>query len=135
MRRFRPAFAAFLLMMAMSLTTTALSFFVAPVRDELGLGRGSLTVYYSLMTAAGAAAMPGLGQMIQKRGVRPVVAVSALWVSGGFLAFSCSGELWMFYAAGAWIGFFGTACVSLPSATGSMPPSGASSTALPILER
>ena len=113
MRRFRPAFAAFLLMMAMALTTTALSFFVAPVCDELGLGRGSFTVYYSLMTAFGAAAIPLLGQVIQKKGVRLIAGISAAWVSLGFLAFSLADRLWTFYAAGAWIGVFGTACVSL----------------------
>lgn len=113
MRRFRPAFAAFLLMMAMALTTTALSFFVAPVCEELGLGRGTFTVCYSLMTASGAAATLFLGRLIQGRGVGRMVAVSAVWVSAGFLAFSFSSELWMFYAAGAWIGVFGTACVSL----------------------
>lgn len=113
MRRFRPAFAAFLLMMAMALTTTALSFFVAPVCDELALGRGSFTVCYSLMTASGAAATLFLGRLIQGRGVRCIVAAGAVWVSAGFLAFSFSGQLWMFYAAGAWVGVFGTACVSL----------------------
>ena len=113
MREYRPAFAAFLLMMAMALTTTALSFFVEPVCDALGLGRGTFTVYYSLMTASGALAIPVLGQIIQKRGVRIVVAVSAFWVSLGFLAFSVSGRLWMFYAVGACMGIFGTACVSL----------------------
>ena len=112
-REYRPAAAAFLLMMAMALTTTALSFFVVPVCAELGLGRGTFTVYYSLMTASGAASIPVLGQVIQKRGVRFVVAVSAVWVSLGFLAYSISGTLRMFYAAGAWMGFFGTACVSL----------------------
>ncbi|MBQ7099098.1 MAG: MFS transporter [Oscillospiraceae bacterium] len=113
MRRFRPAFAAFLLMMAMALTTTALSFFVAPVCDELGLGRGSFTVNYSLMIASGAAAIPLLGEVAQKKGVRLISGVSAAWVSLGFLAFSLAGSLWAFYAAGAWIGVFGTACVSL----------------------
>ena len=113
MRKFRPAASAFLLMMAMALTTTALSFFVAPVCDELGLGRGSFTVCYSLMTASGAAATLFLGRLIQGRGVRCIVAVGAVWVSAGFLAFSFSGQLWMFYAAGAWMGVFGTACVSL----------------------
>ena len=54
MRQLRPAAAAFLLAMAMALTTTAVSFFVVPVCDELGLGRGEFTVYFSLMTAAGA---------------------------------------------------------------------------------
>ena len=112
-REYRSALAAFLMMMAMALTTTALSFFVVPVCDELGLGRGTFTVYYSLMTASGAVAVPVLGQVIQKRGVRLVAAVSAVWGSLGFLAFSVSGALWMFYAAGAWMGFFGTACVSL----------------------
>ena len=113
MRGYRPAFATFLLMMAMALTTTALSFFVAPVCDELDLGRGSFTVYYSLMTASGAAAIPLLGQAIQKKGVRLIAGVSAAWVSLGFLAFSLAERLWVFYAAGAWIGVFGTACVSL----------------------
>ena len=113
MRRFRPALAAFLLMMSMALTTTALSFFVAPVCDALGLGRGVFTVYYSLMTASGAAASAVLGQIIQKRDVRVVVSISALWVALGFLAFSLAEGLWMFYAAGACMGVFGTACVSM----------------------
>ena len=113
MREYRPAFAAFLLMMAMALTTTALSFFVEPVCDALGIGRGTFTVYYSIMTASGTLAIPVLGQSIGKRGVRVVMAVSSVWVSAGFLAFSLSGTVWMFYIAGGCMGMFGTACVSL----------------------
>ena len=113
LREYRPALAAFLLMMAMSLTTTALSFFVGPVCNALGFGRGSFTIYYSLMTATGAFSIPILGQIISKRGVRGILAVSAFWVAAGLFAFSLSGALWMFYAAGAGLGLFGTACVSL----------------------
>ena len=113
LREYRPALAAFLLMMAMSLTTTALSFFVGPVCNTLGFGRGSFTVYYSLMTAIGAFSIPILGQIINKRGVRGILAVSAFWVAAGLWAFSLSGALWMFYAAGAGLGLFGTSCVSL----------------------
>ena len=113
LREYRPALAAFLLMMAMSLTTTALSFFVGPVCNALGFGRGSFTVYYSLMTATGAFSIPILGQIINKRGIRGILAVSAFWVAAGLCAFSLSGALWMFYAAGAGLGLFGTSCVSL----------------------
>ena len=113
MRQLRPAAAAFLLAMAMALTTTAVSFFVVPVCDELGLGRGEFTVYFSLMTAAGALSVPVLGQIIQIRGVRPIAAVSAVWVAAGFMVFSFSKSLWVFYIAGALIGIFGTACVTL----------------------
>ncbi len=110
---YRPALAAFALMVAMALTTTALSFFVGPVCDDLGLGRGSFTVYYSFLTASGAAAVPVLGQVINKRGVRGIMTVCAFWVSMGLFLFSLSGKLWMFYAAAAVTGIFGTACVSL----------------------
>ena len=113
LRQYRPAGAAFLLAIAMALTTTAVSFFVVPVCEELGLGRGEFTVYFSLMTAAGALSVAVLGQIIQKRGVRPIAAVSAVWVAAGFVVFSFSKSLWVFYVAGGLIGLFGTACVTL----------------------
>lgn len=112
-REYRPSIAAFLLMMAMALTTSALSFFVGPVCDDLGLGRGSFTVYYSIMTATGAAAIPVLGQVINKRGVRGILLLSGIWVAVSLTAFSVSNSLWMFYAAAAFMGLFGTSCVSL----------------------
>ena len=112
-KELRPSIAAFLLMMAMALTTTALSFFIGPVCTELGLGRGSFTIYYSLMTATGAFAIPFLGQNINKKGVRGVLSISAFWIAAGLFGFSLSGSLWMFYAVAAFMGVFGTSCVSL----------------------
>ena len=41
----RPALSAFLLMLTMSLLSTALSFFVVPVCSDLGFGRGSFTIH------------------------------------------------------------------------------------------
>ena len=79
----RPSAAAFLLMIAMSITTTAISFFVTPVCADLGIGRGSFTLYYSLMTAAGAFSTAFLGQYANRKGVRGIVLVSALWCSAG----------------------------------------------------
>lgn len=109
----RPSLAAFLLMVAMATTTSALSFFVTPVCDELGVGRGSFTLYYSLMTATGAISTSFLGQYINKKGVRLPLLISSLWCAGGLMAFSCSNSLWLFYLAGAAIGIFGTSCMNL----------------------
>ncbi len=113
LKQYRPALAAFMLMMSMALTTTALSFFVEPVCAELGFGRGAFTVYYSIITAAGTLASPFLGQFIQRRGVRPVAAVSAVWVAAGLFGFSLCGGLPAFYLTAALTGLFGTACVTL----------------------
>ena len=112
-RKYRPALAAFLCMMAMALTTTGLSFFVGPVCAELGLGRGAFTAYYSVMTFAGTVAAPFLGQFIQRRGVGLVAAVSGIWAAVGLFGFSLCGELWQFYLMGGMTGLFGTACVTL----------------------
>ena len=109
----RPALSAFLLMLTMSLLSTGLSFFVAPVCDDLGFGRGSFTLYYSLMVAAGAVSASFLGTYMNKHGVRGVVLVSGIWCGVGFLGLSFSSSLWMFYLVGAAMGFFGTTCVYL----------------------
>ena len=112
-RNLRPAVAAFFLMITMSLQSTALAFFVEPVCSDLGFGRGSFTLYYSLMVAAGAISTSILGSYMNKHGVRGVILVSAFWVGAGALGLSFSTSLWMFYLTGAAMGFFGSTCVYL----------------------
>ena len=111
--QFRPALSAFLLMLTMSLLSTALSFFVVPVCSDLGFGRGSFTLYYSLMVAAGAVSASFLGTYMNKRGVRGVVLISGIWCGLGFLGLSFSSYLWMFYILGAAMGLLGSTCVYL----------------------
>lgn len=109
----RPAIAAFLLMMAMSLTTTGMSFFVSPVCDELSLGRGSFTIYYSMMLAAGAFSATFLGQYISRKGVKPIVFLAGIWSGAGLFLFSFASQLWMFYVIAAVMGLLATSCMSL----------------------
>lgn len=109
----RPALSAFILMLTMSLLTTALSFFVAPVCEDLGFGRGSFTLYYSLMVAAGAVSASFLGTYMNSHGPRGVIMVSGIWVGLGLMGFSFSTQLWMFYGLGAAMGLFGSTCVYL----------------------
>ena len=88
--QFRPAASAFLLILTMSLISTGLSFFVVPVCAELGFGRGSFTLYYSLMVAAGAVSASFLGTYMNNRGV---VLVSGIWCGLGLLGLSFSSQL------------------------------------------
>lgn len=111
--QFRPAASAFILMLTMSLLTTALSFFVAPVCEDLGFGRGSFTLYYSLMVAAGAVSASFLGTYMNSHGPRGVILVSGFWVGLGLMGFSFSNQLWLFYVLGAAMGLFGSTCVYL----------------------
>ena len=110
---YRPAVAAFLVMMAMALTSSTLSFFLEPVCGDLGVGRGSFSLIFSLMTIAGALTNPVLGRRAGRKGVRGILLVSGLWGCGSLLLFSSAETLWMVYIAGFLLGLFGTSCVSL----------------------
>lgn len=110
---YRPAAAAFLTMMAMSLTSSTLSFFLEPVCSHLDISRGSFSFVFSLMTISGALTNPVLGMRAGKKGVRGILLVCAVWGCGSLLLFSMAQSLWMVYAAGFLMGLFGTNCVAL----------------------
>lgn len=110
---YRPAVAAFMAMMAMALTSSTISFFLEPVCAQLNIGRGSFSLLFSLMTVSGAATNPILGRYAGKKGVRRILAVSALWGGGSLLLFSYAQQLWMVYLAGFLLGLFGSNCLAL----------------------
>lgn len=112
---YRPAAAAFLNMMAMAVTTSTLSFFLEPVCDELGVGRGSMSLIFSLMTISCALSNPLLGQFAGRRGVRGILVVGGIWGCGSLLLFSLADKLWMIYLAAFLLGLFGTNSIGLCS--------------------
>lgn len=112
-KMYRPAAAAFLVMMSMSLTASTISFFQEPVCSYLQVGRGSFSAIFSLMTLSGALTNPFLGQFAGKKGVKPILILSGIWMLASMALFSWAGSLWMVYLAGFLMGAFGTNCVAL----------------------
>ena len=110
---YRPAAAAFLVMMAMSLTSTCMSFFLGPICEHLQVGRGSVSIIFSLMTVTGALMNPVLGQYAGKNGVRNILLVCGLWTCAGMFLFSLANSLWILYAVSFAMGAFATSCVAL----------------------
>ena len=113
LRAYRPAAAAFLVMMAMSLPSTCMSFFLGPICDHLQVGRGSVSIIFSLMTVTGAVMNPVLGQYAGKNGVRNILLVSGLWTGVGFFLLSTANSLLVLYGAAFAMGAFATSCVAL----------------------
>lgn len=111
--KFRPAIAAFLLMIATSTINSALTFLNQPISTELGVGLGTFTLYYSLMVASGAFSLPMVGRLIGKLGIHKVIIISAFWGFLCLILFSLSKNLWMFYAIGIIIGFLSATALNL----------------------
>lgn len=110
---YRPAVAAFLVMMAMALPSSTMSFFLAPICEYLQVGRGQVSLIFSLMTVTGAIANPFMGQYAGKKGVRNILLVAGVWTGLGLLLFSTANNLLVLYGAAFAMGAFSTSCVAL----------------------
>ena len=110
---YRPAAAAFLVIMAMALTSSTMSFFLEPVCESLQISRGSFSLIFSLMSVAGALSNPFIGQYAGKKGVRGILLLTGLWTGGCMILLSAATKLWMLYAVSFSLGLFGSTCLTL----------------------
>ena len=110
---YRPAAAAFLVMMAMALTSSTISFFLEPICENLQISRGSFSLIFSLMSVTGAVANPFVGQYAGKKGVRGILILAGLWTGVCMILLSMVTKLWMLYAVACCMGLFGSTCVGL----------------------
>lgn len=93
-----------LIMIAVSLGTTGLSFFVQPVTEDLGFDRSSFTLYFTFIALVGIISMPIIGRTINRWGSKRLITLGGIWTAIGFLWLSRSSTLISFYAAGMFIG-------------------------------
>ena len=110
---YRPAIAAFLVIMAMALTSSTISFFLEPICESLQISRGSFSLIFSLMSVSGAVVNPFIGQYAGKKGVRGILLVGGLWTGICMVLLSMVTNLWMLYAVAFFMGVFGSTCVAL----------------------
>ena len=112
-QKLRPAAAAFLLMFAMSTTTSGISFLNGPIGETLNVGMGTVTTYYSVMVAVSTLSVPVVGQLLGKLGARRMIGAAALWGAFCMGLFSLCRGMWMFYVCGALMGLLGSTAANL----------------------
>jgi len=110
---YRPAAAAFLVIMAMALTSSTMSFFLEPVCESLQISRGSFSLIFSLMSISGALSNPFVGQYAGKKGVRGILLLTGLWAGGCMVLLSMVTKLWMLYVVAFSLGLFGSTSLTL----------------------
>lgn len=73
--------------------TAAVSVFIDPMIDELGISRSAISTAYLAGTLTGALAMPLVGRMLDRFGVRRVMAVIGLVFAAALCALSLVGSI------------------------------------------
>ena len=113
MQTYRPALAAFLTMMTLSILTTVLGFFQEPICQALDIGRGRFSAIFSLMSITGAVTTPWLGTFLGKHGPRRLLLWGGFWTGCCLMALALVQQLWMLYALGFCMGVFSNNYVAL----------------------
>lgn len=72
--------------------------FLSVVSKDLGVGVGTLTLYFSISAIVMMLALPIAGKMMGKYSVKMLVIVSVIMQGGAFAAFGLLTQVWQFYA-------------------------------------
>lgn len=109
------AVGAFLVMVANAIPLSILSIFTPFITRDLGFDTGSFQIYYSLLAASTALAMPVSGRLITPWGARRLLLLGGVVSTVGLVGLAFSGALWHFYVSGTVLGFgVGLGCMFVP---------------------
>ena len=86
-----------LLAFAVGMLNSSSSMFVKPVCETLGFSRAQFTFYRSIVVLVSSLTMPLFGKIIQRVGVKKVLATGALMLGFVAVGYSLSTNLWQFY--------------------------------------
>lgn len=71
--------------------------FLTPVTEDLGIGMGSLTLYFSISSIVTMISLPLAGKMIAKYNIRMLLVVAVILEAGSFAMFGFMNSVWGWY--------------------------------------
>lgn len=87
--------------------------FLGPVSGDLGVGVGSLSIYFSISSIATMFALPVAGKMIHKFGIKTMILVAAVLQTLSFMALGLMSNVWGWYILSVPMGIGGAILVNL----------------------
>lgn len=76
---------------------TAGGLFLTPVTEDLGIGMGSLTLYFSISSIVTMIFLPLAGKIIAKYDIRTVLVTAIILQAGSFAMFGLMNSVWGWY--------------------------------------
>ncbi|WP_368652795.1 MFS transporter [Ornithinibacillus sp. 4-3] len=71
--------------------------FLPPISNELGIGMGDLTLYFSISAIITMLYLPFSGRMLEKYNIRFILIISIICEAGAYIAFSFMNAVWGWY--------------------------------------
>lgn len=87
--------------------------FLSPVSSDIGVGIGTLSIYFSISSIATLIFMPIAGKLIQKHSIKAMMIVAALLQCLSFMALGLMNSVWAWYILSVPMGVGGAILVNL----------------------
>ncbi|MEG0385511.1 MAG: MFS transporter [Solibacillus sp.] len=71
--------------------------FLTPITEDLGIGMGSLTLYFSIASIVTMISLPIAGKLIAKYNIRTLLVVAVILEAGSFAMFGFMNSVWGWY--------------------------------------
>lgn len=79
--------------------------FYAVVAESFNVGRGTFSIYMTIVCLVMSFSLPVLGKMLVKLDIRKVMAIDGICIAVSYVMFATAQEIWVFYIAAAIQGF------------------------------
>lgn len=90
---------------SLGIVNNCIGVFYLPVSEALGVGRGSVALFSTIVNLCTAFGAPVAIRLIKKFPIKPVLLTGALLIAGGLGLLSLAESVWVFYVVAPFVGF------------------------------
>ena len=89
---------------AIGIVTNCMGVFYKPVSEALGVGRGNVALFNTIVHLTTGFTTPFVANLLRKYPLKPLLFAGSLLISGGIAQLSMAQNVWMFYVIAPFVG-------------------------------
>lgn len=98
---------------SIGIVTNCMGVFYKPVSEALGVGRGSVALFNTIVHLCTGFTTPVVANLMRKLPIKPILLTGALLISGGIAFLSVANNVWIFYLIAPFVGIGAAATSSV----------------------
>lgn len=102
---------------SIGIVTNCMGVFYKPVSEALGVGRGSVALFNTIVHLTTGFTTPIVANLMRKLPLKPILLTGSLLISGGIALLSVANQVWIFYVVAPFVGVGAAATSSVAMLT------------------
>ena len=98
---------------SIGIVTNCMGVFYKPVSEALGVGRGSVALFNTIVHLTTGFTIPIIANLMRKLPLKPILLTGSILISGGIALLSVANQVWIFYVVAPFVGIGAAATSSV----------------------